>query len=289
MKGIESEEFYQFLNGPYKLLSKENVIMIYTPENTDFYFPEANNVELSIDNIKAEEDGQKQVVLELKNDEMNSVTNAMLTSVHPKNLGRQASVNDLMRATLVYGVAETAHIPIITNKPYISHSVNNTRKQIEMFSNKLAIMTLEKFAVPQLFARNYEDIIVARESLKDELLEYKASILELTYLLCKNAQPLELFDLHLECTLLIDTKIKASIMRLEESIRQHRKSKIRNLVVNGGKILLSGGNVLIAGEGLKHIIENGLNLIDATNNLLDCNIPENRIASFVYKANNILK
>lgn len=280
-----SKEFNDFLLGPYDILSYEGILDIYTPERVSQLFPETNDLELSINGIDNNDDG---IVFDIDNSQViNKLTKSIFTSLNPRIIGKKPKVSDLIRAINIYSVAEIYNIPIMTNKDYSIGDNLTAEQTVRMISDKLAIMTINKFALPELCAQNIEDIIVAREKLKDELIEFRTGILDLTYHLCKNINN-NVRDLQYECSLLVETKIKASIMNLENAINKNKSKRIRNLIFNTSKLILTGSNIFLAGATLKDIISNGTSLLDISKDLVNSNIPEERIASFTYNTKRIL-
>ncbi|RRJ66080.1 hypothetical protein EHV15_26575 [Paenibacillus oralis] len=281
----QSEELNEFLLGPFDILSSEGFIDIYTPEKVTKLFPEINQLELAIERIDENDDG---IVLRLSDSNLDDLTNSIITSLNSKIVGKPTTVKDLIRSIYLYSVAKTYNIPVLTDRKYPLNNTLAIEQKVRMVSDSLAMMTINKFALPELCTLNVEDILFSREKLKDELIEFRTGILDLTYFLCKNLDGDNLKDLHYECSLLVETKIKASIMSLEKAITKNKNSRIRNLIFNAAKLILTGGNIFLTGGGIKDIISNGASLLDISKALIDTNIPEQRIASFTYRINRIL-
>lgn len=281
----QSEELNEFLTGPFDILSNEGFIDIYTPKKVGEIFPETNDLKVSINAVDQNEEG---VILRIDKTQ-NDLTKTIISSINPSITGKSANVRDLIRAINLYSVASTYNIPILTNQNYIPSIGNGltAEQKVRMVSDSLAMMTINRFALPELCAQNVEDIIVAREKLKDELIEFRSGILDLTYFLCKNLNSDNVKDLHYECSLLVETKIKASIMSLEQAIIKNKNSKIKNLIFNTSKLIMTGGSIFLAGGSLKEVISNGASLLDISKDLIDTSIPEQRIASFTYRTNRL--
>ena len=180
----------------------------------------------------------------------------------------------------LYSVSNVYNIPIfsISDKRII---VNN-KEYVDFLANSLAVKTICQLALPEMVTCNVEDILNARDILKDELIEFKSGILELSYILhhgIKNRNNFE--EINSECEILVNTKVKAAVCSLENKIKKSRNRRIKNLILTGSKILLSGGNLLSLGSQGKELMENGLELVDSLKGISEFEKPEHKIATYV--------
>lgn len=266
-----------FINGPLKVLSSESVLKFYDYKRTNKEFSKINDLELDLDLI----DNKEKLVLQTNKKNVNSITGKILNII---NNNDKFKVSDFIRTIDLYSVAETYNIPLFSDQQNIIINKNYT----DFLSENLALISICDLAIPELNTENPENILIARDKLKDELSEFKAGILELTYLLHQNTHHdhLTYKEFLNECSILVNTKIKSSILNLENRIKTNKNKNIKNMFILGAKLLLSGGNILICGNETKSILENGLSFADNLSGLVNLDKPEHKIASYVLKLNN---
>ncbi|APC41036.1 hypothetical protein [Clostridium estertheticum] len=280
-KGIAKLDF---INGPLKILSNENVLNVYDAKKCSEVFVEANELDLDLELI----DKPGHLGFKIQNSKMNNLTKNIVQAILSGN-NNKITVSELIRAANIYSVAEAYSIPIFSgHESYNSGVKIDNKDYVSFLSENLAIMSICELALPEMVTQNPEDILIAREKLKDELLEFKAGILELTYLLHQkiDSNRSSYNQIANECTVLINTKIKASLISLENKINKNKNKRIKNMIVIGAKLLLSGGNIFTCANEAKSIIESGISIADNLSSLINIDKPEHKIASYIFKFNN---
>ncbi|MCL4518419.1 MAG: hypothetical protein M1587_04405 [Thaumarchaeota archaeon] len=158
--------------------------------------------------------------------------------------------------------------------------IDNTVDCVTQF---LTHKIIEKLALPELRAYHVEDILEARLKLKTELLEFKAGILDLVWLLGQRVDLNgDLSGLEKECNILIETKIKAALMSLEAKINSHEDKRIRRMLRGIANVMLEIGKAFIAPD-LSGALLSGSSAAIKAAEALDVQRPEVQVASFIYK------
>lgn len=270
----------EFIKGPLKILSSENIIKYYDPKKSIESFPKTGELDINLSVGTGEGDGK--LILTSKG-EINNFTKDYFENFDTSII---TSLSDVSRYTAMYSVAHSYQIPLL--------SFGNERKYIDdnhyvdFLANSLAVKSICELGLPQLTTSNPEDIIIARESLKDELIEFKSGILDLSYFLHQATKSKDsIQDINREVNILVNTKIKSSVISLENKIKMNKNKRIRDIIISGGKILLSGGNLLTLGQSIKDITTNGLDLLDNLNNINGSDVPEHKIATYLLKTQKI--
>lgn len=278
-----------FINGPLKILSQENILKVYDTESASKTFEKIDDIEIGVSELK-EENGK--LLLKFNNLDINRVTNNLAQTVALANrTNTKLVLTDFIRLINVYSVAEVYDIPIFSTGINKKSQVKiDERNYVNLLSENLAIMSICELALPEMITQDPEDILIAREKLKDELLEFKAGILELTYALHERINNDFSYN-HLvnECSILVNTRIKSSLMSLESKMRQHKSKKIKNMIFLGTKLILSGGNIFACGKEAKDFIEGGMTFMDTLTSLQSLDKPEHKIASFALRLNKQLR
>ncbi|MHB9926021.1 hypothetical protein [Clostridium botulinum] len=284
-KDIEKSKF---INGTLNLLSSENIIKVYTSENAYSYFSKTGELETG---FEFEEKKNKKYFKVDYSGGNNLTKNIVDFLVQQQKLKGNVKVSDMLRATILYGVSEAYKIPVVSfNNDYDMAMKVTSSDYVRFLSDNLALMSICELALPEMVTTNPEDIVIAREQLKNELIEFRAGILELTYTLYQTiGKTYNYNDIAYECSMLINTKIKSSIMSLENKIRHHKNSKIKKLLLFGGKLLMTGGNLLACSRETKDLLESGKSFFDTFSAVTNLEKPEHRIGSFIIKLDERLK
>ncbi|XZJ61072.1 hypothetical protein ACSXEL_05270 [Clostridium perfringens] len=269
----------QFIEEVLYLLSSEAVLGYYDLNNTSNYFPKIDNAEV---NVLVEEKNNKVFIKPDK--KVNKLTADLINCVQSQNL----KVSDFCRKINLYSVSNLYNIPIFT---FGNHRLILDNKQyVDFLMNNLAIKSICELALPEMITSNVEDILYARDILKDELLEFKSAMLELTYTLHQSLNNMNnLKNINNECDILVNTKVRAAVYSLEHKLKTSKNRRIRDLIFTGGKILLSGGNLLSLGQSGKELIENGLGFWESIKGISDIQKPEDRIATFILNTKKYIK
>lgn len=273
------KEKLEFIRGPLKILTSEQILNYYDPIKVQQNFPKASNIDVNL--TVNEEEGR--IILKTE-DDINIFTKNLLNDMNTNGM----NVSDLTRYLGMYAVAYSYKIPLV--------SFSNKRKSfdensyLDFLTNSLAIKSICELGLPYLNTSNPEDIIFAKENLKDELIEFRSGILELTYLLHQATKGMSsISEIEIEANILVNTKIRAAVISLENKIKMNKNKRIRDLVVAGAKILLSGGNLLSLGLGLKDFATNSVDFLGNLSEIRDIDIPEHKIATYLLNTQKIFK
>ena len=260
-------------------LIPEGVVWFVSPTDLDIHFPGAGNIELSgLQGIEPiETDGRVVVSLRLKHSELNDTTRVLLRGFGSN--GR--TVSDFLRELSLVAASMQAGLPVVYQQRRVSLAASSSRvPEVAAF---LAQRTFERLVLPDLQAYHAEDILEARLKLKSELLEFRAGVRELVWLLHQQVDLSgDLRGLATECDILIDTKIAAAVSNLERSIAAHESKKIRRILKTMSGALLEVGKSLVS-PTFAGILFGGSGAILKVVDGLEASAPAVQIASFIYK------
>ncbi len=270
-KDIKYIEKSRYIKNTLIPLSQEGVITLYNDAEINNLCPKSMELELGEIDITQVDN---KVLFNFKSLADNEMTKAV---VNKFSLGNY-KVADLKRFVNVCSLSLEYNIPVIRDD--IGEALCDTKSIADL----LAIKILCKLALPRMSATNPEDIIKIRRELKDELIEFRAGILDITYLLYQSIKntPKNALDINREIDILIDTKVKAAIMSLEHKIYSNKKNKFSNLILHGGKFLISGA-LLALGLGDKvSTLSNSSSLLQSISDMKSIiDKPEDKIASYI--------
>ena len=267
----------KFISGPLETLSKESILRVYTPNLVKEVYPESRKLEVDL-KIKDNYAECGRIEMFMAKPNVNNFTQIILSNIA---LLPGVTVDELVRLLNIYSVAEAYDIPIINDGIHLQ-SKNYQR----LLSDAVTLMSMCKFVLPGLTCDNPDTILEARYALKDELIEFRSGVLELTYLLHQRVNRNCTYeDLKFECSMLVNTKIKSSIMSLENKIKCHRNKKIKNLIITTAKLILSGGNLISCRNDIKDVLDGGNSFLDTLANAGGLEKPEHKIASFIIGIN----
>lgn len=192
-----------YINESLNPLVKEGVITLYDTDEISSLCPKSCNIELGEIDIKVND---KECFFNIKSLSNNKISRAIIERLQTK----KCTVGELIRLINVYTLSTEYNIPII--RDYVSSAGYNANN----LSDMLAIKTLCKLGLPRINATKVEDILKVRNELKDELTEFRAGILDLTYLLYQSMKGTsqDIIDINKEMDMLIDTKIRSSVISL---------------------------------------------------------------------------
>lgn len=268
-----------YINASLNPLVKEGVITLYDTDEISSLCPKSCNIELGEIDIKGND---KECFLNIKSLSNNKISRAIIERLQTK----KCTVGELIRLINVYTLSTEYNIPII--RDYVSSAGYNANN----LSDMLAIKTLCKLGLPRINATKVEDILKVRNELKDELTEFRAGILDLTYLLYQSMKGTsqDIIDINKEMDMLIDTKIRSSVISLEHKLESNRKLRFPNVILNGGKLLLSGTLLLLGLGDTISTLNNShtfLQSICEMENIKENS--ENKIASYIVSLNERIK
>ena len=148
----------------------------------------------------------------------------------------------------------------------------------------LAQSVICQLALPDVKAVHVGDILEARRELRDELLEFRAGILKLTWLLHQRVQNKnDLEEIRHEANTLVNTVIKGSLLSLENRMRQHKKKAVRRLLLGTGKVMVEATKIFLPGGATEKMISGGKSLFQLATELENSKPPEDQIATYLYK------
>lgn len=276
---IEIGSKIKFIEDTLCFLSSEGVLGYYDSNNTSEIFPESDEVEI---NFSIEEKNNK---IFIKPDEkINKLTMDLINSVQNKKL----KISDFRRNINLYSVSNLYNIPVFTLSN--NRQVLNNKQYVDFLMNNLAVKSIFELALPEMITSDIDDILYAREKLKDELIEFKSAMLELTYTLHQSLNSVKDFEyINNECEILVNTKVRAAAYSLEHKLKTNKNRRIRDLILTGSKILLSGGNLLSLGQSGKELIENGIGFYESIRDINDIQRPEDKIATFIVNTKKYIK
>lgn len=263
----------------FQILQPEGVVSFLSPADAAARFPEMDDLEIpGIDGVETiNKDGKSSVALKINKGELNNFSKMVL---HGTKKG-QRRVSDLIRDISLFGTAVKSGIPIICEYAHMTLTPSST--YVSEVASFLAHKTVQRLALPELRAYHAEDILEARIKLKSEILEFKASILDLVWELHKrvelNGDQRSLFK---ECDILIDTKITSAILQLENAISSHENNKIRRILKTTGGVVIELGKSLLT-PNMAGALMGGSSALLKLAESMEKQPPTMQVASFIYK------
>jgi hypothetical protein len=154
----------------------------------------------------------------------------------------------------------------------------------EQLSEVLATTAIAQLALPEIRPSHVDDLLEARTALRDELLEFRAGILNLTWLLHQQIKgENDLTEIRQEADMLVSTKIKAAMLSLEHRMRQHENKRIRRMLFGTGRVLVDAAKLLLPGGWQEKLITGGKALLQTATEINSSNPPEDQVATYLYK------
>lgn len=269
-KEIGYQKKIEYINSILRPLMAEQVITLYDSDTLSSIPFKSNDIELGDIDIRQE---SNKVFLDIKSLEDNAISNALVNLKYSK-----LKVSDLVRLINVYTLSNEYQIPVATTW---NHTDNNAVNS-EMLSNLLAVKVLCDLGLPLLNTTNPDDILDIRNELKNELIEFKAGILDLTYLLYQNIKTAPKKEINKEIEMLVNTKVKSSILSLEHKISTNKRKSFSKIVLDGSKIVISGALMALGFGKTFDNLNNGLRVLQSLSGVNSLNNREvDRIASYL--------
>lgn len=189
---------------------------------------------------------------------------------------------DLCDATMSCFTSEAYQYPLVTSDIILQDRPN--MQSTETFLDILARSTICQLALPDVKAVHVDDILESRAQLKDELLEFRAGILKLTWLLHHQVQNKnDLEEIKQQANVLVDTVIKGSLLSLENRMRQHKNKRIRRMLFGTGKVLVEAAKLFLPGGVIEKMIAGGKSFFQLATELDSVKPPEDQIATYLYR------
>lgn len=264
----------------FQVLLPEKVISFLAPSDVEERFPGSDATELpGIDGFETTEaHGETSFVARIDAKNLNLVSRLVIAGFKKG----PRTVSSVIRDAALVSAAVQSQLPIVCEDAYVALAPTATR--VSEVASFLAHRTFRKLALPELRAYHAEDILEARLKLKGELIEFRAGILELVWLLHQrsdlSADPKEIGR---DCDVLIETKIAAAISSLEQAIAKHESRSIRRILKATGGALVELGKSLIT-PSMTGVLVGGSGALMKLSESIETQTPSIQIASFVYKA-----
>ena len=275
----DDSEFLYFYNVYLNDLSSEHLIRFMSHAESVEVFDKAKKLEVGDVSFDNHDGGG----IKIKFDNgITPVTKDILQYL----LSRQerTTVGDFMRILTSFSIAETYKIPVISDSFNLKHNhkLDSSKEKIDIVSQYLAILAIGELVFPEFYASNGQDILKAKQKLSNELIEFRAAILDLTYLVSqKTYNKNDVIDYRRECSELVNTKIKSALTLLERRIGEFNRNRILNLTMLGTKIILNLANFFTAGLNVSDAFSSGVGSIDALDQLNKLESPTNSVATFL--------
>jgi len=151
-------------------------------------------------------------------------------------------------------------------------------------SSHLAQSAISSLALPNINIRQIEDLCTLRENFKEELHDFRAGILDLTWLLHQQVTNCnDLDSIRNEANYLVKTKIASALMSLENKIKAHSKSTFKRVLFTTGKVIVEAAKLFRPGSLSEKLISGGASIVTLASNSENDKSPENQVASYIYK------
>lgn len=254
----------RFLAKSLPTLSNGGLIRVVTAEDCDKIFPESGQLPINANILKKI---------------------MGLDSVQNSKTRKGMTVGELIRSINAYSVAKRYAIPLVGSfSPHSEIPFTTQTSKISSIASLLAHSAITQLALPDIVAYEPEDILLIKETLKEELDEFRVGILDLTWLLrhaVKNGN--DFVEIKHEAEFLVNTKIKAALLSLETRMRQHRDGRMRRMLFGASRIFINGVKLFLPGSASEVLVGAGKSLFQLAVEMDTVKQPENQIASFIYE------
>jgi len=180
-------------------------------------------------------------------------------------------------------------LPFTTSEPAFGQQYK-PGTPAEHLSEILATTAISQLALPEVHPAHVDDLLEARTVLRDELLEFRAGILNLTWLLHQQIKGKnDLTEIRQEADMLVSTKIKAAVMSLEHRMRQHENKRIQRMLFGTGRVLVDATKMVLPGGWQEKLVAGGKSLLQAATEVDSAKPPEDQVATYLYRLKRQLK
>jgi hypothetical protein len=207
---------------------------------------------------------------------------------HAESFGVKAFA-DRQEAMASYAYSREHNHPLVT-ECFPLHMTTGPSTSSRQMCDILARSAICQLALPGVEPAQVDDLLEARSSLRDELLEFRAGILRLTWLLhqqIRNKNDLD--EIRQEADVLVDTEIKAALMSLENRMRKHKDKRIRQMLFGTGRVLVDAAKLFLPGGIQEKLMAGGKSLLQLATEIDSVKPPEDQIAIYLYKLKKGLK
>jgi hypothetical protein len=262
----------------FETLLPEGVVSFYSPREAQTAFPHSNRLELSgilgFEEIEAE--GGSVISIKMDPQQLNGLSCLLLQGVAQGN----RTVSSMLRDVSMLSAAWSESLPVVYKAGHVTPKPSSSR--VSEVATFLAHRTLQRLALPELQAYEPDDILETRVRLKSELLQFRAGMLELVWLLHQK-QDIggDLRGMARNCDVLIDSKIVPAISQLERAIKSHENKRVSRILKLAGGAALDVGKSLLTG-GLSSAIMGSSGALLKVAEGLEAREPSAQVASFIY-------
>jgi len=191
--------------------------------------------------------------------------------------------SEMFEACLAAIVSVYHRFPFTTNDPVLGQSPK-AGTPVEHLSGVLATTAISQLALPEFRPAHVDDLLEARTALRDELFEFRAGILNLTHLLYQQVKDAnDLTEVRQEADTLVNTRIKAAVMSLENRMRKHENKRIRRMLLGTGRVLVEAAKMFLPGGWQERFVAGGKALLQTATEVDSAKPPEDQIATYLYK------
>ncbi len=258
-------------------LMPESVISFYSIDRAVQELWGSEGGSLEIPGVYLSHDWNSGPRMEVEQSELNDVSRIVVGGI-TKGSG---TVNDRYRDIVLIGASAGSKFPIVRTQEQLSPIPTKTK--VKEAANYLARQTLQKLALPEIEAYHVDDILEARLKLSTDLEEFKAGMLELVWFLYeRNGLSGDVSAFERDCSVLIDTKIKAAVSSLELAISSHENRAIRRILRATAGVLLELGRTFFAIGTPPVLLGASAALLNLADSMKQPS-PSIPIASFLYK------
>lgn len=179
--------------------------------------------------------------------------------------------------------------PLVTNEPILPrrHKLADSTEHLSAVLSKMAISQL---ALPEVRPVHVHDLLEARSALRDELLEFRAGIRKLTWLLHQQVKgENDLNEIRREADVLVRTVIEGAVMSLENRMRDYDGKRWRRMLFSKARVLVKAAKMFVPGTLQEKLIALGKTTLGLATEKDSAKPPEDQIATYLYKLKRHLK
>jgi hypothetical protein len=192
------------------------------------------------------------------------------------------SQEDFMSFITAYLTSKQRGYPLASE--YVPPSYLNQEVRTPTLCDILGRSAICQLGLPAIKVTGADDLLEARTALRDELLEFRAGIRKLTWLLYQQVKgENDLTEIRREADILVHTAIEGAVMSLEHRMRQHENKRIRRMLSGTGRILVDAAKMFLPGGWQEKLFAGGKTLLQTATEIDSAKPPEDQIATYLYK------
>lgn len=200
-----------------------------------------------------------------------------------------ASFDERLDASLALAASAIHSLPLVTTSE-TTWGGFGIELPAEHLSGVLGTTAISRLALPAVCPSNVDDLLEARNALRDELLEFRAGIRKLTWLLHQQVKgENDLTEIRREADVLVHTVIEGAVMSLEHRMQQHENKCIRRMLFGTGRVLVDATKMFLPGGWQEKLFAGGKALLQTATEIDSAKLPEDQIATYLYKLKRRLK